>query len=102
MDKTKSMKRKVFTQQFKDDALELLAKGGKKQDELERDLGISAGCLSRWRREKARDGVAAFPGQGRLRPYDEELARLRKENLQLRQERDLLKKAMGIVARGNA
>jgi transposase len=44
-------------------------------------------------------GEQAFPGKGRLKERDEELARLRKENEILRQERDILKMAVGIFSR---
>lgn len=46
-----------------------------------------------------KDGETAFPGQGKIRPIDEEIIRLRKENIRLQQERDLLKKAVGIFSR---
>jgi transposase-like protein len=44
----------------------------------------------RWKKEAEQNGQRAFPGQGH--PQDEELARLRRENEVLRQEREILKK----------
>ena len=41
----------------------------------------------------------AFPGKGRLKPEDEEFQRLRRELARVRQERDILKKAVGIFSR---
>ena len=62
------------------------------------DLGLSKGILKQWVRQAAADGVSAFPGHGRLKPEDEELRRLRRENEILRQERDLLKKVVSIFS----
>jgi transposase len=44
------------------------------------------------------DGTLAFPGSGRLKPDDEELRRLRRENERLRMGRDILKKAVAICS----
>ena len=66
--------------------------------ELEVELGISKGLLKQWMRAAKRDGVEAFPGNGRLKASDEELRRLQRENAILRQERDILKKAVGIFS----
>jgi len=45
------------------------------------------------------DASQAFPGKGHLRPEEEELRRLRRENALLRQERDILKKATAFFAK---
>lgn len=92
-----SNQRRKFTKSFKRETLELYARGKKTAAELEEDLGLSKGCISRWKRELANEGTAAFRGQGKLRSHEEELVRLKKENQQLKYERDLLKKAVGIV-----
>ena len=92
-------KHKKYTEEFKRETLELLTKQDKTIIELEQDLGLAKGTINRWKRELMNNGEAAFPGQGKIRPIDEEILRLKKENLQLKQERDLLKKAVGIVSR---
>jgi transposase len=101
MDEKQIKTRKKYTKEFKQEALGLWSKGEKSQEQIERDLGLATGSLTRWNRELRNDGVAAFRGQGNLRPIDEEMARLRREVIQLRQERDILKKAMGVVTREN-
>jgi transposase len=65
---------------------------------IERDLGISQGIISRWKRELRKDGDQAFPGKGRLKPDDDEMRRLKRENERLRRERDILKKAVAIFS----
>lgn len=54
--------------------------------------------LSRWCSEMEEHGEQAFVGSGNLQPEAEELKRLRRENDILRQERDILKKALAIFS----
>jgi transposase len=55
--------------------------------------------LYRWLDEYKRDGKDAFPGKGNLKPADEELRRLKRENKELREENEILKKAAAIFAK---
>ena len=89
---------KRFDKEFKIEAVRLASEPGNTQSEIERDLGISQGIISRWKRELRKDGDQAFPGKGRLKPEDEELRRLKRENERLRRERDILKKAVAIFS----
>jgi len=88
-----------YTQEFKLEALRLLETSGKSAAELERDLGIGDGCLLRWKKAYAAQGEQAFPGQGRLTGDRERMRQLERENAVLRQERDILKKAVAIFSR---
>ena len=66
--------------------------------EVADNLGIHISNLRRWKKAYLADAKQAFPGQGHL-PADEEAMRtLRRENDLLRQERDILKKALGILS----
>ena len=89
---------KQYDQQFKKEAVRLLETSGKSIAQLERELGIGKGNLSRWRRQYVKEGEDAFPGHGRLTPEQERLRRLERENEILRQERDILKKAIAIFS----
>jgi transposase len=89
---------KQYSRDFKIEAVRLLETSGKSASELERELGIGKGNLSRWRRKLAEDDQGAFPGHGRLPPEQEEFRRLKRENEILRQERDILKKAIAIFS----
>jgi transposase len=91
--------RRQYSREFKQEAVQLLETSGKSASELERELGIGKGNLWRWKREFAADGEDAFPGHGRLTPDEERLRRLERENEILRQERDILKKAVAIFSR---
>ena len=91
--------RKQYDKEFKRNTLEIFAQGNKTQSELEKDLGLSAGSLARWKRELANEGLSAYRGQGKIRSFEEENLRLRKELHQAIQEREILKKAMGVIWR---
>ena len=90
--------RRKYTREFKLEAVRLSETSGKSAVQIERDLGIGAGCLSRWKREFAEEGENAFPGHGRLTPDQEHIRQLERENEILRQERDILKKAVAIFS----
>ena len=97
MDEAEKKRRRRFTKEFKEQAVKLLETRQKGARELEEELGIAPGEIYRWRKELRIDGKKAFPGNGNLR--DEELARLRKENAYLREERDILRKAVAIFSK---
>ena len=91
-------KRKSYTHEFKLEALRLVETSGKSVAQIERDLGLSSGLLYYWKKRFAQDGEQAFPGSGQRNAEDDELYRLRRENELLRQERDILKKAVAIFS----
>ena len=89
---------KRYDKEFKIEAVRLALEPGNTQSGIEKDLGLSQGLISRWKRELQRDGEHAFPGKGHLKPEEDELRRLKRENERLRQERDILKKAVAIFS----
>jgi transposase len=93
-----SKERKQYSREFKQEAVRLLETSGKSASELERELGIGQGNLWRWKRKFAADGEDAFPGHGRLTPEQEQLRQLERELEIVRQERDILKKAVAIFS----
>ncbi len=92
-------KRKTYTKEFKIEALRLLESSGKSGAAIEDDLGIGRGQVYRWLRQLAEENgsIRAFPGTGNAR--DEEFMRLKRENTILREERDILRKAVAIFSR---
>ena len=73
----------------------MLEKGRKPAIELLRELGIRRGQLYKWKELTDRHGGNAFPGPGRRSlegSEAEEIARLRQELAQVRQENEILKK----------
>ena len=88
-------RRRIFTKEFKESAMELYHSSGKSAKDVADDLGIDSTNLTRWLRE-TKEGetgsLKVFPGHGN--PRDEEVARLRKEVSDLRETNEILKKAM--------
>jgi transposase len=95
-----SGKRRSFTREFKVEAVRMIVEDGMSQAQVSRELGVSAETVSRWRKQLQADPEQAFPGHGKLKPRDEELARLRRENNRLRMENDFLKKVSAYFAKG--
>ena len=92
-------KRKKYTREFKIEAVRLLTGSNMAVAQASRDLGINPNLLARWKKEFVNDSSQPFPGTGHLKPEEEELRRLRRENALLRQERDILKKAAAFFAK---
>lgn len=90
--------RRSYPEELKRNALELLRSSGKSASAVAKDLGIDSGLLNRWRREEKQEGGSkrAFTGQGV--PRDEEVAQLRRENEELREANEILKKAVAIFS----
>jgi len=91
-------KQKVYTAEFKREAVNLLESSGKSGAVIAEELGISDGSLYTWRKQLAAQGEEAFPGKGHQTPTEEEFRQLRAENERLKQERDILKKAIAIFS----
>jgi transposase len=92
-------KRKKYSPQFKQGAVELLHQSNVSIAQVARELGIEPNMLSRWSREAQLAGQQAFGGSGN--PKDEELARLKRELARVKKERDFLREAATFFARGS-
>jgi transposase len=91
--------RRKYSREFKLEAVKLVVEQERTVGDVAESLGVSAGLLQRWKSQLKSEGVLSFPGNGRLNAADEENRRLRKELAQVRQERDILKKATAYFAR---
>ena len=91
---------RTFTKEFKQEAVQLAKSSEKPLTQIANDLGIADSTLHHWCKQFGEQGEHAFVGSGHQLPQDEELRQLKRENELLRQERDLLKKAIGIFSRG--
>jgi len=94
---TEKRSRRKFTKEFKAEALRLCER--KPVVEVAESLGVSTALLYRWRRAQAEEGADAFRGNGNRTTVEEELYRLRKENAELREEKEILKKASAYFAK---
>ena len=91
--------RRTYSREFKLEAVRLLETSGRGVGELERELGIGSGCLGDWRDAFRREGEQAFPGKRHLGAEAQRIRELEREVAILRQERDILKKAVAIFSR---
>ena len=93
-------KRRKFTPEFKAGAVDLVLRAGKTKSEVARDLGVDQTLIGEWVKRAQIDAGQGPPG-ALTTSEREELARLRKENRELRMERELLKKAAAFFAKEN-
>jgi len=93
-------KRPKYTLEFKKDAAKLVIEKDYTQEQAANNLGISKSALSRWVRAE-RGTTKGSTGKSASINLDShaELQKLRKENEQLRMEREILKKAAVFFAK---
>ena len=84
-----------YPEEFRREAVELYRSSDRPRCQIAESLGVSDGSLAAWAKEF---NAAAAPG---ALDADEraELARLRKENSELRMDREILRKAAAYFAR---
>ena len=85
--------KKQFTPEFRAEAVRLAQTSGRSRREVAADLGVGLSTLRNWidgRRDREMDA----PPADRQEDMAAELKRLRRENEVLRQEREILKRAM--------
>ena len=95
-------KNKTYTEEFKAEALALLKSSEKSASQIERELGITAGMLTKWRDKY--QVVSQEPGGVSLEPSDleaakREIKRLQRELTEIAEEREILKKVVNIFSR---
>jgi transposase len=93
------VRRRRFDKQFKLDAMRLVQEQDRPVAEIARELGVHPNVLYKWRDQLLSDHDHAFPGKGHLKPEDEELRKLRRELDLVKEERDILKKALAVFSR---
>lgn len=93
------MARRVFSREFKLEAVKLVTERRVSVAQAARDLGVHQNVLGRWVREAKSDSRNAFPGHGLMNPDQAEVERLKREIARLKAERDILKKAAAYFAK---
>jgi transposase len=91
--------RKSYPREFKLEAVKQLQSGDHSLAELSRRLSVSKQDLCAWRRELDEKQGDAFPGRGKQRGEAGEVVRLTRELERVKEERDILKKAMVYFAK---
>jgi transposase len=93
------MERRQFSREYKLEAVNLVRERGVSVAQAARDLGLHENLLRKWVKGFAADPQHAFPGQGQMKPEQQEIERLRREVQKLKAERDILKKAAAYFAK---
>jgi transposase len=93
------MQKEVYSEEFKQEALRLLETSGKSAREIEEELGISKGLLYKWRRRYRGNEAAEKLERSEESETQAKIRCLERENAILRQERDILKKALSIFSK---
>ena len=95
----KGEEHRYFEKEFKLEAVRLMNEGKRSVGDIARDLDIHPNQLHQWRRKYRADMEQAFPGKGHLKSPEEEIRRLQRENEDLREEKEILKKALAIFTK---
>lgn len=93
------MQRRIFSREYKLEAVKLVRERGVTVAQAARDLDVHENVLRKWVREYGDDLSQSFPGKGQMKPEQVEIERLRREFAKLKAERDILKKAAAYFAR---
>ena len=94
-------KNRHFSREFKRDAVQLVTEKGMPVGKVARELDIHPNLLHLWRRRFLAKGDKAFVGKGRVTPEEAEIKGLRKQLEKVREERDILKKALAVFSKQN-
>jgi len=88
--------RRKYSKAFKLEAIAMYENGERSLMEVERELGITRGMLGKWIEVLQRQPkkAEAFPGNGRLPDTEARIRQLERENAQLRQDKEILKKVL--------
>lgn len=93
-----STTRRTYSKEFREQAVDLLLSSGQPLKVLARELGLNPCTLRYWRDHRVVNAgpreAGALPGES----AEQELQRLRRENLYLKRQREILKKAMSILS----
>jgi|SRR5581483_11414417 len=92
-------KNRHFSLEFKRNAVRLVTEKGMPVGKVARELDIHPNLLHLWRRVFLAQGDAAFTGKGRVKPENAEIRRLRKELERVKEQRDILKKALVVFSK---
>lgn len=92
---TKRKPYKNYTKEFKLEAVRLMSESDKPATEIAAELGVRRNILYKWKEQIETKGEEAFPKvKGRpLKENQREISTLKQENIRLREEVEILKKA---------
>ena len=87
-----------YTPEFKIEAVRMTLDQGHSVVDVAERLGVHSNTLYEWRRKYAADGAKAFTSEEGVKTDEKEIRELKRELDRVRQERDILKKALAYFA----
>ncbi|MFQ5382543.1 MAG: IS3 family transposase [Dehalococcoidia bacterium] len=93
--------RRKFTAEFKAETVKLIRESDRSIGEISRELGLSETAVRRWLKQAEIDDGKG-PAGALTTDEQAELRRLRRENRELQMEREILKKANGLLRQGKS
>ena len=91
-----------YDRDFKLNAVKLYQEGRKSQEAIAEDLGIPKSTFAHWIKEVHIEGEGrVFPGEGKIKASHEEVFYLKRALAEVKQERDILKKAVAIFSQNS-
>lgn len=88
---------KQYSAEFKLEAVKRFEKSGEPLTKVAAELGVKPTTMQGWVNKYRKSPEAPFPGSGHLNAEDEKLRKLEKENRELKEENEILKKAAAYV-----
>ena len=88
-----------YSTEFKLEAVKKLEKSGESMTKVATDLGVKPTTMQGWVNKYKKSPNAPFLGSGHLSPEDEKLRKLEKENKDLKEDVEILKKAAAFFAK---
>lgn len=90
---------KQYSAEFKLEAVKRIDRTGESVSKVAADLGVKLTTMQGWVKKYKESPKAPFPGSGNLSPEDEKLRKLERENRELKEEVEILKKAAAFFAK---
>lgn len=90
---------KQYSAEFKLEAIKRLQTSGQPLTQVAKELGVKPTTMQGWLNKYRKSPESPFPGSGHLKPEDEKLRKLEKENRELKEELEILKKAAAYFAK---
>lgn len=93
------MAHRKFTKEFRQNAIQLVVEKGMPVGKVARELDVHRNLIHKWRSEYLAEGENARARSGKTTPETAEVKRLQKELEEVKEERDILKKALGVFTK---
>jgi len=88
-----------FSREFKINAVQLVTEKKMSMRQVSEDLDIHPNLLQIWKGKFLKEGEKAFSGKGRISPEKAEVRQLSKDLERVKEERDILKKALAVFSK---